>query len=712
MSIKNLSSQLSTGIIVGLSSIVYAISHGALLFSGEASNFIAIGLTSALITAVVCALGSCFFNEKTFVMGTDSSTVSVMVGSLLVVDTLVMPSEVSQATILAIIFLLSLVSGSIFYLVARLELANFVRFVPFSVMAGLLASTGWLMCSGALMIISEVSLSVAGFHNFIGSPFRPEMLIGCLVAITLLGLSKKISSAILIPIVIIAFALPIHYFLNSSYCVTLEGVCSERTWLFASSSQASWIPFWHFDFASIHLYSVLKALPSMFVVAFVGVITILLSIASLELTYKKEFDLNQALRVHAGSSIVSALFGGFLGIISTGRTTLNRVGGGSLVSNIIVALMCLLILLGGSGVLTLIPRAAMGGVILFLGLSMLKHWVWDQRKVLSRGEFAEVTLILIVVANFGYLAGFGLGIAMSCIAFVVACSKSPLTSLRTDLSMFSSSVVRHERQRQLITERGHQSLILKLSGYIFFGSASNIELIFHEVESRRIQNILLDFSDVIGIDRSAIGVFHRILRRDKLSNVHFYFVYGEHNKNVVYSIAPLPGSGPTVSFYSHMDLGVEAIEESIISANEHIDISVNCFDFLRSLDDQNILMRHCKLVMFVSGQTLCEEGDRSNEIYFLKKGALEIIKKEGSIDIRLTKLSDGAIVGEMAFYSGAVRSATIRATSNSEVYVLDGQSLKALRSAYPDLASQLDVFVIKKLANALTRANKLIASLH
>jgi len=116
--------------------------------------------------------------------------------------------------------------------------------------------------------------------------------------------------------------------------------------------------------------------------------------------------------------------------------------------------------------------------------------------------------------------------------------------------------------------------------------------------------------------------------------------------------------------------------------------------------------------VFVSGQTLCAEGDLSSEIYFLKKGALEIIKKEDSIDIRLTKLSDGAIVGEMAFYSGAARSATIRATSDSEVYILNDQSLTALRSAYPDLASQLDVFVIKKLASALTRANKLIASLN
>lgn len=79
-----------------------------------------------------------------------------------------------------------------------------------------------------------------------------------------------------------------------------------------------------------------------------------------------------------------------------------------------------------------------------------------------------IALILVVVANFGYLAGFGLGIAMACVAFVIACSKNPLISFQSDLSVFSSSVVRHERHREWICKWGAQSLILKLKGYIFF----------------------------------------------------------------------------------------------------------------------------------------------------------------------------------------------------------------------------------------------------
>jgi hypothetical protein len=78
---------------------VYAISHGALLFSGDESDFLSLGMTVALTTAVIFALGSCFFKEKTFVMGTESGVVAVMASSLITVDILSMPGEIAQATI-------------------------------------------------------------------------------------------------------------------------------------------------------------------------------------------------------------------------------------------------------------------------------------------------------------------------------------------------------------------------------------------------------------------------------------------------------------------------------------------------------------------------------------------------------------------------------------------------------------------------------------
>lgn len=711
MNFKSATHQVSTGLIVGLSSVVYAISHGALLFSAGASHLTAVGISAALITASICAIGSCFFKEKTFVMGTDSSTVSVMAGMVLALSNLTSNPQTSQATILTAIFMLSLISSGIFYLVARLNLANFVRFVPFSVMAGLLASTGWLMCSGALMIISGVSLSMRGLTQLMDQPNRPELLVGIAIALALQSLSKKISAAVLIPLVIIFSSFAIQFAINSAFCQSLGDLCSIQTWLFSFDAQSTLTPAWKIPFSEIDSHALLRAIPAIFVIAFVGVITILLSVASLELSYKREFNLNQALQVHAGSSLVAALMGGFLGIISTGRTTLNRLGNGGVLSTAIVALLCLLMLVGGGGLLAYIPRAAMGGVILFLGLSMLKNWVWDQRKVLERTELLEIGLILVVVANLGYLAGFGLGIAMACVAFVIACSKNPLISFQADLSVFASSVVRHERHREWICKAGAQSLIFKLKGYIFFGSASNLELIFNDIEKRNVQNILLDFSEVLGIDRSAIGVFHRILRRDTIAQVNFYFIYSEKNQKIIRSLYPKINSMERVSFYPSLDLGVEAIEDHILASNQTEGLEHSCFDFLSNEVEEQILMSACELVPYMAGQNLCNEGDHSSQIYFIKEGSLEIVKELNGSEIRLTKLSSGAMAGEMAFYSGEARSATIRSSSSSWVYVLSAAALQEMRNSHPGLASKFDLHVIKKLANALIRANKLIASI-
>src|SRR5438046_2864651 len=88
MSAVFLARQFSAGLIVGLSSVIYAISYGALLFSGALAPFLGYGITIALITAIVGALFSWVSEEPTFVIGPDSNTTSVMASILAGIGTL------------------------------------------------------------------------------------------------------------------------------------------------------------------------------------------------------------------------------------------------------------------------------------------------------------------------------------------------------------------------------------------------------------------------------------------------------------------------------------------------------------------------------------------------------------------------------------------------------------------------------------------------
>ena len=59
-------------------------------------------------------------------------------------------------------------------------------------------------------------------------------------------------------------------------------------------------------------------------------------------------------------------------------------------------------------------------------------------------EFAQILLILALVANYGFMMVFSAGLLISCLVFVLTYSRVHLADLATNLSLFASAVVRVE----------------------------------------------------------------------------------------------------------------------------------------------------------------------------------------------------------------------------------------------------------------------------
>lgn len=668
------------------------------------------GINAALVTGFICIIGSFFLKEKSFGITTDTATVSIMASSTLVFDYLTIPYQVAQTTILATFLLLAITSALVFYIVERLNLTNYIRFIPFPVMAGLLTSTGWIIFSSGLSLTNGLTLSVSSLEILIKDPIRPELFIALLIGFSLTIISKKYSTTILMFLALVVSTLAINFFLRSDQCSNQIGVCSESLWLFSSSESTKIIPAWELNYSNIDFYLLFSKIPSIILIAFVMLFSLLLNISSLDIINKKELDYNQILRVHAVTAAFSGLAGGFFGFLSVSRTALIKSTGGGVISSIIVAIIFLFIYLSETKLLTFLPRATMGGIIIYLGASLLKTWFWDQRKLLSKTEMITILLILVTVANFGFMIGFIVGIILASVTYVITSSNNPLTSLKSDISLFSSSVVRHVHQRRVLNEYGKNSIVLKLVGYIFFGSARNIENIFKKIDIRSTKNILIDFSEVLGIDRSAITIFQKILKRESLLGLDFHFVFNQNNINLIKSMSSDTGTGIRVYLYSKLDFAAEAVEEAILRENTPSNVLLSPFDFLNNDSDKKILENHCLLKVFQATEFICNQGDSSNQLFFLKKGSLEIIKMSAGNETRLAKVNVGALVGEMAFYTGDTRSASIKAFSESEVYSLDSDSITKLKKNYPHIASELDVFVIQKLASNLERMNKLVTS--
>ena len=75
-------------------------------------------------------------------------------------------------------------------------------------------------------------------------------------------------------------------------------------------------------------------------------------------------------------------------------------------------------------------------------------------------------------------------------------------------------------------------------------------------------------------------------------------------------------------------------------------------------------------------------------MYFLIKGALEVVKADGQV---IGTLQDGDFFGEIALFKRQPRNASVRATEYSDVYALDRGAFELLLEQYPDVAAQVRV---------------------
>ena len=706
MQLGNIARQASAGLIVGLSSVIYSLSYGALLFSGPLTAYVGYGITIALITAVIGALFGWFSEEKTFISGPDANAISVMASLLAVLGSMNLPGPQTLQLAVGTIILTSALSALAFYAVVKARLSGLLRYIPFAVMAGLLASTGWLMTSGALNIIAGTPLSREGFAKLMSDPAGPQLAVGLMVATALFGLARWISAAVLIPLVMLIAAVAVNLALASDYCAAQA--CTRDAWLFAAAPSLPWLAPWDVEWRLSDLTYFVETLPAMLVVAFVGLLTVLLSIASLELTYQKEFNLNKALETHALFAGIAALVGGFVGIIAIGRTTLNRRAGGGHLAGAIASIMCLAMLLGAGQLISYLPKAALGGLILYLGLGMMRQWLWDQRKTTTPIEFGQIFLILALVANYGFLMGFTAGVLIACIVFVVTYSRIPLADLATNLALFSSSVVRPAQESETLRQHGEHTLLYRLSGYVFFGSASKIDSVFKTLGAD-FDGVVMDFTNVSGIDSSAIGVFQRILRRYRDKPTRFYFVYAAGNETSLRAIAAGTSNGDRIQYFPDLDHAVENAEEEVLAKWGRAGSQATLFAFLDE-PEREVFLRYCEVREVSQGELLCAEGEYSDAVFFIESGSLEVIKAiDGAAVRRLAKLQKGAMMGELAFYTGEARTASIAAVTESSVYVLHRGDLARMRDDCPELAMRFDHMVIKKISAALARTNKLVA---
>lgn len=87
------------------------------------------------------------------------------------------------------------------------------------------------------------------------------------------------------------------------------------------------------------------------------------------------------------------------------------------------------------------------------------------------------------------------------------------------------------------------------------------------------------------------------------------------------------------------------------------------------------------------GDIICREGELGNEMYFIIHGELEVVSGDGKKVF--ATLKEGNFFGEISLFKNSPRTASVRAVTYSNLYILEKKIFEQVLTRFPSVAEQL-----------------------
>jgi CRP-like cAMP-binding protein/small-conductance mechanosensitive channel len=102
------------------------------------------------------------------------------------------------------------------------------------------------------------------------------------------------------------------------------------------------------------------------------------------------------------------------------------------------------------------------------------------------------------------------------------------------------------------------------------------------------------------------------------------------------------------------------------------------------------LARGVRTARYGKGEALFRQHDRGDEIFLIQSGMLDVSVVNGRrTENKIASVGAGSFVGERSVLTGEPRSATVRATEDSIVFVVDKAAMSELLREDPELADEI-----------------------
>ena len=706
---------LSTGVVASILYIIFQVSFAAMVYSGSLSPLATRGagltLSGGFLICLFAALTSSFKATVSFPQDAPAAVLSTV--AITIVATLgeKAPMEARFMTVAAVLALSAFLTGAAFIVIGKFRLANLLRFMPFPVVGGFLAGTGWLFVAGGMAVMCGMPVSPDTIPRLAAPDMILRWLPGVVYGVALFAITLRYSHFLILPGSLVA-GVVLFYIAFAVGGTSIENAKAAGLLVSGVPAGGLWPPFTLEDMALIDWTTVWQQLPAMFSVVLITVVGMLLNVSGIEIAAGEEMDMNGEFVSGGVGNCLTGLEGCFPGYPSISLSLLGlKTGARSRLTGIVTALIVGGVLFIGGGLLEYFPKALLGGMLLLLGFSLIHEWIVTGRERLPLPDYLIVSAIFLVIGLVGFLEGVAFGLVATVIFFVIRFSRVPVAGNEFTALDRRSVKERPVPHRKVLSAGGERIRGYELTGYIFFGSAATlVESLKGALGSEPHPDfILLDFARVSGLDISAVNNFHRFALNARAANTAIAITAAPDHFTAALKRSLPEGAEHTMAFFPDLDHGLEwcedrLIERALSKSRDQASVREALFD--QSVDE---VMAHLErqerfehLVDSLApwldhrehpaGSAILRKGEPAGGLHLLTRGtATEIDPDTG---VRLRGLVPGSVIAAPAAFGGFTASATIRADSDCKTAFLSLEARSLLEREAPGLAIALHGFII------------------
>jgi len=419
------------------------------------------------------------------------------------------------------LFFVFFIAGAFQILFSFLKLGKYISYIPTPVVSGFMSGIGIIIIVSQIPKALGSSLVVRGTGNILMALpnliFDADLLtVGiALSTVLIIYLFPKITRKVPAPLVAIVVVTVAVFFIGvdtGKYLIPPIPQELPNPLLQKSLFENFYSLFFVAGKEGFLMFVILSGLT----LSIIGVIDSLLTAVVSDQLTKTKHDSNRELFGQGIGNMLSCMFGGMIGAGTTPATVLNiKSGGRSRLSGIIHALLLIAVLLVAAPVASMIPKAALAGLLITVGISILDFEVFKVFRKLPLQDNFVMVMVLIMTSFWDLMYAVAAGLIFAALIFMKKMADAVEVDTRNSkVDRLVDQLVDSFSDSEAFRKHVH---IKNIKGPMFFGFASRFQDSIEEVGD--VKAVLLNLGASSYMDQSGLYTLKESIQRLKDKNV-------------------------------------------------------------------------------------------------------------------------------------------------------------------------------------------------